>query len=151
MRLRFFLWASADFGVRRSKVEISFCRSGYILVLRDDSSRLFCAAIRFPGGSTARVSNLTLLLEVELQSKLHQTWVARLLNQAKRGIAEVAVWVDELRFVEQVEDVGAELEIFRLVESNPLRDGDIPLVLARPATDRAWSGGELTERRIAEL
>jgi hypothetical protein len=30
--LRFFLWASADFGVRRSKVASSFCRSGYIEV-----------------------------------------------------------------------------------------------------------------------
>src|SRR5579864_5101547 len=116
MRFRFFLCASADLGVRRSKVEISFCRSGYIQVLREDSSRpLPCGGpLDCPDGGTARVvATLSLLvkLEVELQSKLHQTRIASLQHLAEGRVAEVPVRVHKLRFVEKVEDVGAELEI----------------------------------------
>src|ERR1035438_6495702 len=114
MRLRFFLWASADLGVRRSKVASSFCRSGYIELLRENSGRLFPVdqrAIRLPG----RLEPPGFVgLEVELQCKLHQARIASLQHLAERRIAEISVRVNELRLVEQVENVGPELEVFRL-------------------------------------
>src|SRR5579872_100814 len=78
-----------------------------------NSSRLFCSAIRLPGGRTARgiELNRTALLEVELQSKLDQTRIAGLLDLAKGRIAKISIGVDELRFVKEVKDVRAELEI----------------------------------------
>src|SRR5271156_4655870 len=110
MRLRFFLWASADLGVRRSKVASSFCRSGYIELLRENSGRLDSGrsfsgdrrAIRLPGrleppGFAGLFLLYSLHLEVELQSELHQTRIASLQHLAKCCVAEISVWVDEFR------------------------------------------------------
>jgi hypothetical protein len=48
--LRFFLCASADLGVRRSNVEISFCKSGYIGYSGESQACGLSRAIRMPGG-----------------------------------------------------------------------------------------------------
>src|SRR5579864_9088573 len=107
MRLRFFLCASADLGVRRSKVEISFCRSGYIGVsgeLRPDDRPLdlIWAVLNRPVG----VPNI---LKRDLQSKLNLSRFARMRHAAEVGaVAEVAVRIQELRVVEYVEKLRSE-------------------------------------------
>src|SRR5579863_114907 len=163
MRLRFFLWASADLGVRRSKVASSFCRSGYIELLRENSGQLRFRktfpedqrAIRLPGRleppGDRTPTTVLVLLEVELQSKLQQAWIASLQHLAERRVAEVAVRVDEFRFIKQVENVSAELEVLRVRKGNLLGDGNIPLVLARAAANRARRSGKVAQRGISEI
>ena len=69
--------------MRRSKVASSFCRSGYIEwcsgKLRPADFRGVQRAIRLPGRlEPPGVIAQLYCLEVELQSKLHQTRIARL-------------------------------------------------------------------------
>src|SRR6201993_3276245 len=111
MRLRFFLCASADLGVRRSKVVSSFCRSGYIVVseITQAGSR---AAIRLPGGGKPPgvCILLTLRLKEELKSKLHQPRVASLCDLAKLcSVRAIAVRVKELRVIEDIEQFRPEI------------------------------------------
>src|SRR5215470_934761 len=106
MRLRFFLWASADLGVRRSNVESSFCRSGYIMVseITQAGSR---AAIRFPGSAKAARD---IASEEKLQGKLHQPRIACLCDLAKqRSVRSAAVRIEKLSVVENIEELGAEI------------------------------------------
>src|ERR1700756_3603466 len=153
MRLRFFLCASADLGVRRSNVASSFCRSAYIEVLREDSGGplpgggpLVC-----PGGRSRPGWYTNCTLEKEFQCELHQTRIASRQHLPERRVREVAIRIHEFRLVEKVEDIGAELEVSRFRKRNPLRHRDIPLILARAAAQGAWRRRELPERRISEL
>src|ERR1700675_139242 len=99
MRLRFFLWDSADLGVRRSKVSSSFCNAGYIWVSRDCSSRLL-AAIRMP--EQAHLSGIE--LEAELQCELNVARVAGVLHSAEvRTITDITIGIQELCVVKDVE------------------------------------------------
>src|ERR1700692_3374148 len=101
MRLRFFLWASADLGVRRSKVASSFCRSGYIELLQGNSSQLryrkvfsgSSGPLDWPGGwSRPSWYFLNSTLEEELQRKLHQPRITSLGHLAKlRSVGGVSI------------------------------------------------------------
>src|SRR5579863_6055922 len=102
MRLRFFLCASADLGVRRSKVARSLSSSGYIRLLRENSGHGFlnragpleCRAASRLGRDT---TILLFHLEVKLQGKLHQTRIFYLGNLAElRAIRAVSIRVVEL-------------------------------------------------------
>src|ERR1700681_138201 len=104
MRFRFFLWASADLGVRFSNVEISFCSSGYIENLQG------AQADRRPLECTSSRSRSGLKLEVELQSKLYQSRIAGLLYLAEGGVAEIPIGIHEHRLVEQIEDICPKLK-----------------------------------------
>src|ERR1700751_4780822 len=113
MRLRFFLCASADLGVRRSNVASSFCRSGYIEVLREDSGGplpgggpLVC-----PGGRSRPGWYTNCTLEKEFQCKLHQPWVLGLGHLAElRTIRTAPVGVEELGMVKDVEELATEID-----------------------------------------
>src|SRR5208337_4528820 len=72
MRLRFFLCDSADFGVRRSNADSSFCSSGYIVV-----SKWLRPAVRpLDYARTAKTAR-DFGLDTEFYSKLHPAGVAR--------------------------------------------------------------------------
>src|SRR5581483_2759191 len=70
------------------------------------SSRLSARLLDYRAACAARLGySSTSILEVELQCKLHQTWIARLLNHAERCVAKVAVRIYKLRFIEQIENI----------------------------------------------
>jgi hypothetical protein len=75
------------------------------------SGPLECRAASRPGVLT--FTSYTAKLKVELKGKLHFTRIPGLLHLAKRGVAEVSVRINELRLVEEIENVCAELEISR--------------------------------------
>src|SRR5262249_11383553 len=109
MRLRFFLWASADLGVRRSKVESSFCKSGYIVVSESTqagiSRPLDCRAVK-----AARDGS-----EEKLQCELHQPRIAGLRHLAElRSVRKISVRVKELSVIEEVEEFPPEIHSFCL-------------------------------------
>src|SRR5208337_1127872 len=66
MRLRFFLCDSADFGVRRSNADSSFCSSGYIVV-----SRWLRPAVRPLDYARTATAIRDFGLDTEFYSKLH--------------------------------------------------------------------------------
>src|SRR5581483_6669870 len=106
MRLRFFLWASADLGVRRSKLSSSRCRSAYIGFLQ------VTQAARRPLDCPGRSPGLG--LKKELQRELYQSRIASAANASEVGaVAAVAIRIGELRVVEKVKEIGAELEVLR--------------------------------------
>src|SRR6266702_7141253 len=114
MHLRFFLWASADLGVRRSKVASSFCRSGYIEVSGKTQAGAFLAGpLDCPdGGSRPGCAFLTVLLEEEFQCKLHQPRLFGLSNLAElRTVGDDAIRVIELCMVEEIEEFRSEVDM----------------------------------------
>jgi hypothetical protein len=52
-----------------------------------------------------------LQLKIELQSKLYKAWLAGLQHLPECRVREVSIGIEKLRFVEQIENIGAELEI----------------------------------------
>ena len=73
--------------------------------------------------------------------------VAGLGHLAKLGtVARVAVGVKELRVVEDVEELGAEVNVFSLRELNRLQDRKIRLTDVRSAADGALGGAEGTKQ-----
>src|SRR5213593_1645227 len=99
MRFRFFLCASADLGVRRTKVSSSFCRSGYIVVLEDSQ-----AAVRLLDFVLRSAEPPQPMLEVILQCKLYLPRSARSFNAPEiRAVGDIAVRLQELRVIHQVE------------------------------------------------
>src|SRR6266571_7044888 len=137
MRLRFFLWASADLGVRRSKVASSFCRSGYIELLRVTQAA-DSRAIRLPGGGKPPGVDLSALLEEKLQSQLQQARIADLINLSELwAVREIAVRVEKLCMVKNVEELGSEINTLDLRYFEGLKDGEVRLADVRTAADRA--------------
>src|SRR5215470_16837024 len=109
MRFKFFLCASADFGVRRSKVSSSRCSSAYI-----NFSRVTQAAWR----PLVCPSGLGDQLEVQLDGCLHQARIAGALDAAEiAAIGDVAIRVEEPGVVGKVENVPTKFY------SHPLVDG----------------------------
>src|ERR1700736_3620918 len=153
MRLRFFLCASADLGVRRSNVASSFCRSGYIEVSEDTQAGC-CAAIRFPGDASRPgmdLSTLLLPLKIKLQSNLHQARISDLLGYAEVGaVGDVAVYVVEMGVIGNVEDIPTELKVLALADRDFLLQGHIPVVQADSAADSAARSAEVAESRIGK-
>src|SRR5207302_2139148 len=108
MRFRFFLCASADLGVRRTKVSSSFCRSGYIMV-SEESQAADCAAIRFV---TGRQGPARIKLELKFYSKLHQSRITHLIDLSElRTIREITVGIEKLRVIEDVEELSSEVNL----------------------------------------
>ena len=66
-------------------------------------------------GSRRAARDLKCSLERELKSKLHLPWVAGVLYLAEIGsVTEVAVRIQELSMVEDVEELSSELEVLVL-------------------------------------
>src|ERR1700758_4970987 len=153
MRLRFFLCASADLGVRRSKVASSFCRSAYIEVLREDSGGPLPGGgpLECPGGRSRPGWYIICALEKEFQCELHQPRIASRQHLPERRVREVAIRIHEFRLVEEVEDIGSELEVLRFRQRNPFRYRDVPLILARAAANRSRRRCKRSQRRVGEL
>src|SRR5215469_9491677 len=170
MRLRFFLWAAADFGVRRSKIEISLCRSGYIVVLRDDSGRRFRGPLDLPGNrkppgydtesdrapkdalslrSPHRARRRAVVrLEVQLQCDLHETRVGHFLGSSKIGaVRGVAIDAIEMGVIGDVENVPAEFKSFRFANRNFLLHREVGVVESWSTADRAFRRPEAPEQR----
>src|SRR6201993_2354912 len=148
MRLRFFLCASADLGVRRSKVVSSFCRSGYIVVseITQAGSR---AAIRLPGGGKPPgvCILLTLRLKEELQSKLHQPRVASLCDLAKLcSVRAIALRVKELRVIEDIEQFRPEIHSSGLRDLKGFQQREVGIADTRTTAYSAWRRPDPTEQ-----
>src|ERR1041385_6416003 len=106
MRFKFFLCASADFGVRFSNVEISFSSAGYIECLRE-AQAVFVRPLDWPDGSRRPAAKL----EVKLQSKLHQARRACADDASEiRSVGNVAVRIEKLGMVSNIEYIPAEFD-----------------------------------------
>src|SRR6266568_3235582 len=105
MRFKFFLCASADFGVRRTNVSSSFCNAEYIRI--SENAQAATAAIRVPGRQRRRGQ-----LEEKLHCKLYKPRVANLRNLPKlRPVRNIAVRIEELCMVEDVEELSTEINV----------------------------------------
>ena len=75
-------------------------------------------------------------LEKELQSKLHQTRVSHLRNLSElRSVREITVGIEELGMVEDIEELGSEINVLAFVDSEGLQDREIAVADMRAATD----------------
>src|SRR5450755_1788115 len=123
MRLRFFLWDSADLGVRRSKVSSSFCSAGYIWVSRDTQ-----AACSRPLECPDRRARPGIELEAELQSELNVSRVAGVFHDAEiRSVADIAIGIQELGVIKDVEKLSPELDMLSLSDGCNLLHGKIEI------------------------
>src|SRR5450755_2321477 len=81
-------------------------------------------------------------LEVELQGELHQARITRLCKLAElRPVAAVAVRIQELRVIENVEELGTKFHALVLVDRNELEDRKIRIADVRTAADGALGVG----------
>src|SRR5438132_13364699 len=127
MRFKFFLCASADLGVRRTNVSSSFCNAEYIGV--SENAQAAIAAIRVPGAAKPPWSQL----EEKLHCKLYKPRVANLRNLPKlRPVRNIAVRIEELCMVEDVEELSTEINVVLSVNGIGLRDGKSVVVNCGP-------------------
>src|SRR5437016_13753042 len=116
MRFKFFLCASADLGVRRTNVSSSFCKAEYIGI--SENAQAATAALEYPGGEAARGQ-----LEEKLHCKLYKPRVANLRDLPKlRPVRNIAVRIEELRMVEDVEELSPEINVGVFGYRNGLKD-----------------------------
>lgn len=96
-------------------------------------------AIRLPGRpEPPGIDSSNCTLKKEFQRELHQPRIAGLGNLAElRAVGEITIWIEELRMVEDVEELSAEINALRLGNSKRLHDGEICVADVRPAADRA--------------
>ena len=72
--------------------------------------------------------------------------LSSVLHAAEVGpVTAIAVGVCELRVIEEVEEVGAELNIFRLGDIGPLQECNIEIVNSRSAALGAFGGRYFAE------
>src|SRR5579864_1176361 len=141
MRFRFFLCASADFGVRRTNVSNSFCNSGYIEILRIAQA----AAERRPLDCGRNAPNKR--SEVKLQRKLYQPRVTNLCDLSELGpIRSISVRVEKLCVVEQVEELSPEIQVLVFRYCECLQDCEVSIAEVRPAANRALGSTKRTEQ-----
>ena len=69
------------------------------------------------------------ILKRKLQSKLNIPRLARMLDAAEvRSIADIAVGVEKLRMVKNVEELGAEFEVFGFADRQLFLNGEIEVI-----------------------
>src|SRR6516225_3248172 len=82
-------------------------------------------------------------LEVKLQRKLHQAGITRPLHAAEvRSVRGVSIRLEELRMIERVEKLPAEVKLVSFSDRSALQEPKLPVVDAGSATNRS--------RRIAD-
>ena len=87
-----------------------------------------------PGGSAARGQ-----LEEKLHCKLYKPRVATLRDLPKlRPVRNIAVRIEELRMVEDVEELSPEINVGIFGYRNGLKDRKISVAEMRPAADRTF-------------
>src|SRR5258706_498540 len=86
----------------------------------------------------------------ELQSELQNARIAGRQNTAHRGRADVADWIGEVRVIQGVKKLGAELKIHALAQVEAAEDRAVQIVAARPNHGVAAEVAELPQRRRPE-
>src|ERR1700686_5834579 len=87
-------------------------------------------------------------LEEKLQSKLYQSRVADLRDLAElSAIRSISVRVEELRVVEDIEELRAEINAPGFGERDGLQYRKVGITDVRPATDRTRSSTEAPKQR----
>src|SRR5262245_16016016 len=96
-----------------------------------------------------RLSRLWKKSEVELGAKLSNAWIPRLGDHAHLAI-QVAVWVLELRMVEEVKEFGSNLKRHRFGNLGLLHQTDVEVVDPRPVEELPIGGAELSQLSWSE-
>src|SRR5256712_11963405 len=95
-----------------------------------------------PGGSAARGQ-----LEEKLHCKLYKPRVANLRDLPKlRPVRNIAVRIEELRMVEDVEELSPEINVGAFGYRNGLKDRKISVAEMRPAADRTFRGSKCPQQ-----
>src|SRR5215469_15175337 len=147
MRLRFFLCASAEPGVRRTKVSSSFCNSEYIF---------YSSKILKPHHAAIRLNSATASgswLVVQLQCKLHQARISHFVGHTEaRTVGRVAVHVVKMCVIRHIKDIPSELEMLAFADRDLLLHGYIRGVQTRTAADSPLRSAVTPEgRRIVAV
>ena len=78
-------------------------------------------------------------LEEKLQRKLHQSGIAGLGDLSElRAIGKIAVWIEELGVVEDVEELGTEINAPGFRKPNGFQYRKIGVADVRSAADGTW-------------
>src|SRR5205807_7723679 len=92
-------------------------------------------AIRLPGRHAAR--DWIIRSEEKLQRELHQPGITGLGNLAElRAVGSVAVWIKELRVIEDVKELSAKINTLLLANFKCLQDSEIRVADMWSAADR---------------
>src|SRR5579864_45530 len=128
-----FWCASCDFLVRCSNVATSFFRSSYI-EFHSSRYREDWWSARSPVFAASGKERL----KEKLGCQLNQTRIARPLDAPEiRAVGDTAIWIIEPGVVHQVEHLRPKFQTFALGQGHGFVDGEIPVVDARAAADRA--------------
>lgn len=76
-------------------------------------------------------------LEVELQTKLDQSWVSGCGNTSEVYVADVSVRITKVSVIEDVEELGSELDGLVLTDSGTLHHREVENDVARSVEDVA--------------
>jgi hypothetical protein len=111
------------------------------------------ASVALPPGRGEQPQRQAYGLKRDFKGELDETWIASALDAAEiaarsSAIGNVAVWIVELRVVENVKELGAELRIPALAEFCVFRDRHVPVHDAGAAAYGALRVADRSERDI---